>query len=238
MGRTPAAVLIERWTVTNVSILMGMTASGSMRISELSEASGVPIATLKYYLREGLLMPGEATGRTRATYDSGHLERVRLIRALLDAGGIGIAGVRRVLAALASPPDDRWELLGAAQRALPLPVEPVAVSGEALALLEAMGWLPFSEGNEAMRGALSAAIANSRAAGLSTDPSVLARYAHAARLIAEVDIELTGEATTPAESLRSVVVGTVVTDPLILTLRRLAQQAVSGEEAVSAPTRR
>ncbi len=26
-----------------------------MRISELSRASGVPVATIKYYLREGLL---------------------------------------------------------------------------------------------------------------------------------------------------------------------------------------
>ena len=37
-----------------------------MRISDLAETTGVPVHTLKYYLREGLLMPGEATSRTRA----------------------------------------------------------------------------------------------------------------------------------------------------------------------------
>ncbi|HET7822095.1 MAG TPA: MerR family transcriptional regulator, partial [Ornithinibacter sp.] len=49
-----------------------------MRISELSQASGVPLPTVKYYLREGLLMPGEATSRTRAEYGPAHVERVRL----------------------------------------------------------------------------------------------------------------------------------------------------------------
>ena len=33
---------------------------GPVRISELGEATGVPVHTLKYYLREGLLMPGRA----------------------------------------------------------------------------------------------------------------------------------------------------------------------------------
>ena len=41
-----------------------------MRISALSEATGVPVPTLKFYLREGLLHPGEATSRTRAEYDA------------------------------------------------------------------------------------------------------------------------------------------------------------------------
>ena len=31
-----------------------------MLMAELSRRSGVPVATIKYYLREGLLPPGEA----------------------------------------------------------------------------------------------------------------------------------------------------------------------------------
>ena len=70
-----------------------------MRISELSEASGVPVATLKYYLREGLLPPGESLGATRADYSEDHLRRVRLVRALVDAVGADIAHFHhRVLA--------------------------------------------------------------------------------------------------------------------------------------------
>ena len=33
-----------------------------MKISQLSQASGVPVATIKFYLREELLPPGESTG--------------------------------------------------------------------------------------------------------------------------------------------------------------------------------
>ena len=38
---------------------------------------------MKFYLREGLLPAGTATSATQATYDAGHLRRLRLVRALL-----------------------------------------------------------------------------------------------------------------------------------------------------------
>jgi DNA-binding transcriptional MerR regulator len=60
-----------------------------VRISELAESTGVALPTLKYYLREGLLMPGTPTSRTRAVYDGTHVERVRLVRALIETGGMG-----------------------------------------------------------------------------------------------------------------------------------------------------
>jgi DNA-binding transcriptional MerR regulator len=49
-----------------------------MRLSDLSAASGVPVATVKYYLREGLLPPGRLTAATSAQYDDSHLQRLRL----------------------------------------------------------------------------------------------------------------------------------------------------------------
>ena len=89
-----------------------------MRISELSEETGVTVATLKYYLREGLLQPGESQGATRASYDGRHVDRVRLVRALVTVGGLGIERVREVVRTLDDPPSSRHELLGAAHRAL------------------------------------------------------------------------------------------------------------------------
>ena len=53
-----------------------------MRIAELSRDSGVPVPTIKYYVREGLLPPGELTSPNQAQYDASHLRRLRLIRAL------------------------------------------------------------------------------------------------------------------------------------------------------------
>jgi DNA-binding transcriptional MerR regulator len=87
-----------------------------MRISELAGVTGVPVHTLKYYLREGLLMAGEVTSRTTADYGNAHVERVRLVRALVEQGGIGIAGVHAVLAALAAPPRSRHQFLASPAR--------------------------------------------------------------------------------------------------------------------------
>ena len=55
-----------------------------MRIGELSKAAGVPVPTIKYYLREGLLAPGELTSPNQASYGEAHIRRLRLIRALVD----------------------------------------------------------------------------------------------------------------------------------------------------------
>ena len=61
-----------------------------MRIAELSTRSGTSIASIKYYLREGLLAPGTPTGRNQADYGEAHLYRLRLIRALIDVGGLSV----------------------------------------------------------------------------------------------------------------------------------------------------
>lgn len=71
-----------------------------MRIAQLSETTGVPIPSIKYYLREGLLHTGERTARNQAEYDDSHVRRLRLIRALIDAGGLSIAATRKLLVIL------------------------------------------------------------------------------------------------------------------------------------------
>ena len=89
-----------------------------MKISDLSAATDVPVATLKYYLREGLLPPGEPLTRTSADYGDAHVERVRLIRALTSVGGLSLATTARVLEVIEEPSTDRVDVMGAAQRAL------------------------------------------------------------------------------------------------------------------------
>ena len=75
-----------------------------MRISELSRRSDVPVPTIKYYLREGLLHEGVHTSATQAQYDASHEARLRLIRALVGPGGCSIAAVHRVIQAIENPP--------------------------------------------------------------------------------------------------------------------------------------
>jgi DNA-binding transcriptional MerR regulator len=71
-----------------------------MRISELSQESGLPIATIKFYLREGLLPPGERTARNQAAYGKDHLSRLHLISALTVVGRLPLSAVREIVTAL------------------------------------------------------------------------------------------------------------------------------------------
>lgn len=89
-----------------------------MRIGELATVTGTPVATLKYYLREGLLHGGVATAVNQASYDDTHVQRVRLVRALLHMGHLSIADAQRVIAAVEDDRVDTHTMFGVAQDAL------------------------------------------------------------------------------------------------------------------------
>ncbi len=72
----------------------------AMRIAELSDRTGVPIPTLKFYLREGLLPSGAATAVNQAEYSENHVRRVRLIRSLVEIARLSLGDVRSVLDAV------------------------------------------------------------------------------------------------------------------------------------------
>lgn len=199
-----------------------------MRISDLAEATGVPVHTLKYYLREGILMAGEATSRTTADYAPAHVERVRLVRALIEQGGIGIAGVHAVLAALDSPPRSRHLLLGAAHAALPLPGASGPVTPEVVGLVKELGWAIDPDCPPAR--ALGAAIRSARDAGVPLGHEELVAYAARMGEVALLDLAKVDEAAAtggPAAALRLVVIGNVLLDPVLIALRRVAQEAAS-----------
>ena len=65
--------------------------------------------------------PGATESATRASYDERHVERVRLVRALIDVGHLSIDRVREVVMALEHPPASRHELLGTAHDVLRAP---------------------------------------------------------------------------------------------------------------------
>jgi len=53
-----------------------------MKISELSQLSGISLSTIRYYLREDLLPPPIKTGKTMAYYGQEHLQRLAFIKKL------------------------------------------------------------------------------------------------------------------------------------------------------------
>ncbi|GAA2397121.1 MerR family transcriptional regulator [Streptomyces glaucosporus] len=83
-----------------------------MRIGELSRRTGVSVPTIKFYVREGLLPPGRLTSPNQAHYDEEHERRLRLIRALIGIGGLSVAAVADVLAAIDDPSRPVHAVLG------------------------------------------------------------------------------------------------------------------------------
>src|SRR5690606_9261388 len=159
-----------------------------MRISELSRSSGVPVATIKYYLREGLLHDGVRTSATQAQYDDSHLARLGLIRALLGAGGLTVAATKRVLGELDHPPDSMHDLLGSVTLHLAPDPGPEVDLAEAEQLVAALGWTREHFDQDHLR-PLAEALQALRSAGFPLSEEQLLGYGRAMRAIAEEEVD-------------------------------------------------
>lgn len=197
-----------------------------MRISELARRGGLPVATVKYYLREGLLPAGEPTAATQAQYGEPHVERLLLIRALLGPGGLSVSTARAVLDVVDDPGTSVHEALGAAHCALPsAPTDPPPDElRRARAHLRRWGW-EVDDASPTLA-VLADALHALRSAHFDTPDELLDRYADAAATLAEEDVASVPTGST-AEAVRFVVIGTVLLEPVLLALRRLAQEAIS-----------
>jgi DNA-binding transcriptional MerR regulator len=197
-----------------------------MWIAELSRQTDVPVATIKYYLREGLLPPGESVGATSARYDDSQVRRLRLIRALVEAGGLSLARVRGVLAAVDEPSRELHFVLGAAHGAL-IP-ESIEASAESLDrvndLLADHGWLVHEESPD--RALLADALDALDRVGHPLESTLLDSYLMAAEQVGDADIAHL-PAGDRAETVEAAIVVTALGGPVLLALRRLAQQNAS-----------
>jgi DNA-binding transcriptional MerR regulator len=187
----------------------------------------VSVPTIKFYVREGLLPAGELTSPNQASYGETHVQRLRLIRALLDVGGLSVAGIRDVIAAVDDPERPVHKLLGAvANRIAPgddrEPGPGVAAARERVAeLISARGWRAYPDNPAAE--ALATALAALEEVGHGGFVEVLGAYADAAEGVARADLDYVAHHVAREELVESVVVGTVLGDAIFSALRRLAQ---------------
>ena len=195
-----------------------------MRISELARAADVPLATVKFYLREGLLPEGERTSATQARYAETHLERLRLIRALTGPGGLSLAAVRRVVEAIEHPPEGVHALLGVATSAVTVPTPP-RDHADVHALLESWGW-EVQEKDCTSHDELAAEVQALEDAGFTLPAGALNAYRRHMEEIATLEVDSV-PTDSAASAVRHVVLGTVLVEPLLLTLRRMAHQELS-----------
>ncbi|MFK4099194.1 MerR family transcriptional regulator [Streptomyces sp. NPDC019531] len=207
-----------------------------MRLAELSERSGVSTATIKYYLREGLLPPGRQINATTAEYDEEHLRRLRLVRAMIQVAGVPVVKVREVLGHVDDDSLGGSIRLGAALWALPQVPEPDeddedlrAAHQEATALLDRLGWenaKQLTTISPAYR-SLVVAMAAFRRLGYDWGAEQLAPYAELMHRTAVLDLDNMETYPSQAERVEFAILGAILNEPLLQSLHRLAQEEES-----------
>ncbi|SER31132.1 MerR HTH family regulatory protein [Lentzea xinjiangensis] len=202
-----------------------------MRVGELAKRSGVPVPTIKYYLREGLLPAGVLTSPNQAHYDDEHLRRLRLVRALMEVGGLSIASVREVLATIDTRDDSLHSKLGAVQEAIS---QPGSVELDPLAVEDVQGFLrrqgeeecaDVTESN--VTHLLAAALSAARSVGHDHFQDLLDPYLEGLKIIAQADLDYIASRGSRDDVIEAMVVGTLIGDTVIKAVRRLAHAQVS-----------
>jgi DNA-binding transcriptional MerR regulator len=77
-----------------------------VRIGELAKRAGVPVATLKHYLREGLIAPTRKSGKTMSWYDPGLVTKIRAIKELQRRQFLPLDLIRKSIEQDHEAPDD------------------------------------------------------------------------------------------------------------------------------------
>ena len=202
-------------------------------ISELSARSGTPLPTIKYYLREGLLPPGESLSATRSRYDESHVRRLRLIRSLVTVAGLSLEQVGEIIGVVEDEAISVAQAIGHAHAMLSRPpsVEPSeAARARVSDLLEARGWQTVAPSHAL---ALAAAIDDLAAAGQPLRDDSLEIYADAVTQIAQADLNALGTARSSTDAIAYAVTGTLLVEPVLIALRRMAQDALTRQSPLT-----
>lgn len=206
----------------------------ALTIQELADVSGISVATIKFYVREGLLAAPVPGVPLRKYYDASHVRRLATIRALRDVGKLSIDVIRRALAAIDEPGDDAVDVIGPAIDALaPDP----AVEDEVLVqaredVRKAFGKLRV-RAEAGSRETVAQTLAALRRVGSPIDVAALEQYIAWMTPLARNEIEREPTRTIllsdKETSLEIAVLGTVMWEPLLIGLRRaLHEHFVTG----------
>jgi DNA-binding transcriptional MerR regulator len=196
-------------------------------IQELSDGSNVTVASIKYYVREGLLPPPVPGRPRRAYYDERHARRLATIRALREVAGLSIEVIHKVLVAVESPGADAVDVIAPAIDAL---VPTIGDDSPALTTARIDVAKAFARSrlavrpNAGARETIARTLVSLRKVGSPIQVEHLVQYIEWLRPLAQSEIEREPTRTILHEdkeaSLEIAVLGTVLFEPLIAGLRR------------------
>lgn len=207
-----------------------------MRISELATETGVPVATVKYYLREGLLPAGARVTPRLSEYDESHVRRLRLLRVLREVGRLSITQLQDLAAALDAP--SVHDMFGVAADALaPAAPGPGELPEEATAmadrLLANIGW-QLRPGSPDLRKLAAVLQVITDFVGPDTE-GYAAPYVDVADQLGALEISGVPATEDRAEQLEFMVIGQVLFGELFFVLRRLAEEHHSSMRFSTSP---
>lgn len=214
-----------------------------MKISQLAQSSGESIPTIKFYIRRGLLPPGNPSAKNQASYDRDHLERLSLIRTLRDDLHLTVEEMLLAVAALPVRLTEFGSVMSPGQRpdadALGGP-ELKTAREELSATLRDLGWL-IDQNDPTFQQAVSCILTIGRLLPGSEPRHYLGRLASSMYNLALCEVEedaLPSEAarTLSAAAFRHYVLSTCAYEPLLIALRRMARaERVAQLQTMEAP---
>lgn len=261
MKRTAAKGAAARESRPRPSAKAGR-ANDLVKMSVLARMSGVPAATIKHYVKEGLLPPPSRTSRNMAYYDASFVPRIQRIKELQRTRFLPLKVIKRVLdeSGLDSPeetmtvaiarvleqaaPDDRRSAFELVRAGLPPAqldflvrlgaVSPVAGEGDARV---------FAGDDLEILRVLGAA----RAAGLTAEMlpfTIVGEYAEALSALVRAELRLFREGVLPragGELSELTEAATVLSERLVVLMRRKmlvpTLKALLAEESAKAGTK-
>ncbi|MGC5032712.1 MerR family transcriptional regulator [Micromonospora sp. DT229] len=203
-----------------------------MRISDLSRQTGVPVATIKFYLRERLLPPGRPTARNQAQYDAEHRLRLSMIRALTSLGQLELSAIRELLGAIEDSRRTVVELLAIVNQALhPTdsakdPVETSTERAQVDGFVNGLGWDVSDDASS--RTTLAQVLAAMDRLGCGKGVEFFKPYAEAAEQLATRELDLLEEGHDGGERA-SVVVRAILLEVANTAIRRMAYEHLANE---------
>jgi DNA-binding transcriptional MerR regulator len=210
-------------------------------MAELAQQSGVPAATIKHYIREGLIPgPRLKTGRNMAYYDPALVSRIQAIKELQQTRFLPLRVIRDVLDG-ADPYrseetrealESALEAMRPADRRTRRELLEGGMPAEQLDFFVSLGLVTPEEvaGEESFAGddlALLRTLGAARRAGISPEllpHTIMARYVEAIRELARAELAMfrEGVAATGGEGDLGAIVGVAarLSEQLVILLRR------------------
>ena len=197
-------------------------------IQELARATGVSVASIKFYLREGLVRPGDPSRPGRAYYDETHVRRLGVIRALRDTARLPIDVIRRAVSAIDEAGADAVDAIAPAIDALepPRPPRPDAALRAARADVDALFEREklVVRPEAGSRETIARTLASLRRIGAPITMEAVTLWLDAMRPIAREEIESESSKrlllADKEGALEIAILGTAMFEPILLAIRR------------------